>query len=440
MEEKKTAHTHSEHTHHSGEHHSRYSRPGNEVDLQEFEEDMMKEPEPEEAGAETVKAAASAGSGQNSGKGKTKKKKKRALLIVLLVVLSLIVLALVAVIGVFTYFYNRSSYHPDESSISLDPEEVASMETIDPKSLFPDDYPTIDPGDLNPDDPGNTDPSNQGTPLDPDDPDTIIVPPTDQSKPVEEILRPAEEIPKVGSVYNILLIGVDREGQKGTNSDTMILVSINSKKKTIYLTSIMRDSAAQIPGYGFIKINSAFAVGGFNTGAQLLTETIRYTFGFPVYNYAWINFGNMKNIMDMIGGIDIYLTVKEASFVGIKIDSPQVVHLSGAQALMHARDRSSGGSDYGRTQRQRNVIMAVINKARSGGLGNLANLANEILPYVHHNVDAGTVASLLLNLTDYVNYNVEQLRIPIDGSFYSANGNLIMDFQRNSSAWRNMVY
>ena len=49
MEEKKTAHTHSEHTHHSGEHHSRYSRPGNEVDLQEFEEDMMKEPEPEEA-------------------------------------------------------------------------------------------------------------------------------------------------------------------------------------------------------------------------------------------------------------------------------------------------------------------------------------------------------------------------------------------------------
>ncbi len=441
MEEKHSTHTHSGHTHHSGDHHSRYSRPGNEVDLKEFEEDMMKEPETleaEETPAEETGAAAGNGNGKKTKKTE-KKKKKRALLIVLVALLSLIVLALVAVIGVFTYFYNRSSYHPDESSISLDPAEVASIETIDPKSLIPDDFPTIDPGEIVTIDPD--DPDNPGVPIDPDDPDSPIVAPTpDNTKPVDEIVRPASEIPKVGSVYNILLIGVDREGQKGTNSDTMILVSINSNKKTIYLTSIMRDSAAQIPGYGFIKINSAFAVGGFNTGAQLLTETIRYNFGFPVYNYAWINFGNMKNIMDLIGGIDIYLTVKEARFIGISISSPQVVHLSGAQALMHARDRSSGGSDYGRTQRQRNVIMAVLNKARSGGLGNLVNLANEILPYVHHNVDAGTVASLLLKLGDYVNYNVEQMRIPIDGSFYSANGNLIMDFQRNSNAWRNMVY
>ena len=84
--------------------------------------------------------------------------------------------------------------------------------------------------------------------------------------------------------------------------------------------------------------------------------------------------------------------------------------------------------------------MAVIQKARSGGLGNLVTLANEILPYVHHNVEAGRVATLLLNLTDYMSYGIDQMRIPIDGSFYSSNGNLIMDFQRNSSAWRSMVY
>jgi len=415
-----SGHSHSEHSHSSAEHSSRYSRPGNPVDLAEFEEDLMKDA-PDEASS--VKAAEA----KSSHKNTKKKKKKRAALIVLFALLALVMLALVAVVGVFTYFYNRSSYHPDEKNVTIDPSEIASMETIDPKSLIPDDpsqYVPDDPGQYDPDDPAN--PSN--------------IPPTDQSKPVDDIIRPADNIDRVGSVYNILLIGVDREGQKGTNSDTMILVSINSRKKMIYLTSIMRDSAAQIPGYGFIKINSAFAVGGFNTGAQLLTDTIRYNFGFPIDNYAWINFGAMKTIMDMIGGIDIYLTVKEARYVGISIPAPQVVHLTGAQALMHARDRSSGGSDYGRTQRQRNVIMAVIQKARSGGLGNLVTLANEILPYVHHNVEAGRVATLLLNLTDYMSYGIDQMRIPIDGSFYSSNGNLIMDFQRNSSAWRNMVY
>ena len=419
MEEKHSHHSHSEHEHsehrhHSGEHSSVYSRPGSKVDLAEFEEDLMKET-PSQA---PVKSASEV---KENHKNTKKKKKKRAALIVLIVLLSLVSLALIAVIGVFTYFYNRSSYHPDAKEVTLDPQEAASMETIDPRNLVPD-----DPGQYHPDDPDDTDPSQ--------------IPPTDQSKPVEDIIRPADRIPGVGTVYNLLLIGVDREGQKGTNSDTMIIVSINSKKKTITLTSIMRDSAAQIQGYGFIKINSAFAVGGFNTGAQILTDTIRYNFGFPINNYAWINFGAMKTIMDMIGGIDIYLTVKEARYVGISIPAPQVVHLSGAQALMHARDRSSGGSDYGRTQRQRNVIMAVIQKARSGGLGNLVSLANEILPYVHHNIDAGTVAKLLLNVTDYLKYDVQQLRIPIDGSFYSSNGNLIMDFQRNSIAWRNLVY
>ena len=429
MEQHKSEHRH--HTHHSTGEESRYSRPGSEVDLAEFEEDFMKET-PDTG---DVKPAPSRY--QEKARNTKKKKKKRALLIALIALLSVIVLALVAVVSVFFHFYNRSSYHPDEGTISLDPEEIASIETIDPKDLIPDDPsqyvpdgPTIDPGRTDPDDPDSPD--------DPDEP--LTAPPTDQSKPVDDIIRPADEIPKVGTVYNILLIGVDREGQKGTNSDTMILVSLNSSKKTITLTSIMRDSAAHIPGVGFIKINSAFAVGGFNTGAQLLCDTIRYNFGFPIDNYAWINFGAMQGIMDRLGGIDLYLTVKEARYVGITISEPQVVHLTGAQALMHARDRSSGGNDYSRTQRQRNVITAVINKARSGGLGDLVGLANDLLPYVHHNIDSGRFATLLLNVGEYVKYGVQQLRIPIDGSFYSSNGNLIMDFQRNSGAWRSLVY
>ena len=401
---------------------SSYSRPGSEVDLEEFEEAasaVKLDPEPKK---KTSKES-----------GKKDKKNKKGLLIALLVAGAVLLLVLIAAVGTFLYFYNRSSYDKDESSYSLDPSEIASVETIDPSGLFPGGVFPFDPAaPSQTDEAGSVLPSYEGP--------TLAPSPDGETKPVQEIIQPAQPVPVKSEVYNLLLIGVDREGQKGTNSDTMILVSINKNKKTLTLTSVMRDSAANIPGVGFTKINSAFAVGGSNVGAQLLCDTLRNNFGFPINNYAWVNFGNMKTIMDMIGGVDIQLTVKEAKRLGITIDSPQVVHLTGAQALSYSRDRSSGGSDYGRTQRQRNVIQAVLQKARSGGLGDLVSLANAILPYIHHNIDAGTFASLLMNVGEYVKYGVQELRIPINGSYYSYRENLIMDFQVNSNAWRNLVY
>ena len=404
------------------EYRSSYSRPGSEVDLEEFEEDCMDvqpDPEPKKKSPERD--------------GKKGKKKKKGLLIALLIAGAVLLLVLIAALSAFLYFYNRSNYEPDESSYSLDPSEIASLETIDPADLFPGGVFPFDPAaPTETDEAGSVIPGYDGPTLAPSE--------DGETKPVQQIIQPADTIPQKSEVYNLLLIGVDRQGQKGTNSDTMILVSINSSKKTITLTSIMRDSAANIPGVGFTKINSAFAVGGYNVGAQLLVDTLKNNFGFPINNYAWVNFDNMKTIMDMLGGVDIYMTVKEAAHVGITIDSPRVVHLTGSQALHYSRDRSSGGSDYGRTQRQRNVIQAVIQKAKSGGLGDLVSLANAVLPYIHHNIDAGTFASLLMNVGEYVKYGVQELRIPINGSYYSYRENLIMDFQANSSAWKNLVY
>ncbi len=85
--------------------------------------------------------------------------------------------------------------------------------------------------------------------------------------------------------------------------------------------------------------------------------------------------------------------------------------------------------------------MAVVKKARSGGLGNLAAKANQILPYINHNIDAGTLAMLLANIGTYANFNFVQMRIPMDGTITgSVRGNLVMDYQRNSTAWKNLVY
>ena len=94
-----------------------------------------------------------------------------------------------------------------------------------------------------------------------------------------------------------------------------------------------------------------------------------------------------------------------------------------------------------RTQRQREVVMAIVQKARSGGLGNLAAAANKVLPYIKHNIDSGTMATLLANLGTYMNYSFVQMRIPMDGTITgSVGGSLVMDYQRNSTAWKNTVY
>ena len=80
-------------------------------------------------------------------------------------------------------------------------------------------------------------------------------------------------------------------------------------------------------------------------------------------------------------------------------------------------------------------------KARSGGLGNIAAKANEVLPYIKHNIDSGTMATLMANINAYANYNYVQMRIPMDGTITgSVGGSLVMDVQRNSTAWKNTVY
>ena len=90
------------------------------------------------------------------------------------------------------------------------------------------------------------------------------------------------DIASNGDVYNILLIGSDtRNGWYG-NSDSMILASINSQTKTIYMTSFMRDLYANIPNVGIRKLNSAYAVGG----GPLLVSTIESNYRVDIDNYA----------------------------------------------------------------------------------------------------------------------------------------------------------
>lgn len=335
-------------------------------------------------------------------KQKGKKKNNRAALIVLLCILALILLMLVAAFFMYKRFYDKTHYEtePSEIEIVTEPEVVESIETVpesEEESLIEDIS-------------------------------------KEQSEAAEETVAEEEK----HDVLNILLVGVDRRARDWNgNSDAMILCTINYDKKKVVLTSLMRDTCANIPGVGIRKLNAAFALGG----APLLMSTLEQNFTLEIDNYAWLDFEDMKQVIDILGGVDIQLTVKEAERLKIAIASDQVVHLNGEKALAYARDRSSGGNaDFGRTQRQRNVIMAIVNKARAGGLGDLAKTADNVLPYITHDIDQWRMLGLLTDLAKIKDFEFVQQRIPFDGMYYSQNEMLVPDYKETILKMKETMY
>ena len=266
----------------------------------------------------------------------------------------------------------------------------------------------------------------------------------------------AEEIPikSSGDVYNLLLVGVDlRAGSNWNgNSDTMILVSINSAKKTIYMTSFMRDLYANIPGVGAYKLNRAYALGG----GPLLIQTLEDNYRISIDNYAWVDFYDMIDIIDLIGGLDIDISSDEvrvannyiaemASGVGLDANSYYIsgsgtLHLNGMQTVAYARIRYVGNADFGRTQRQRDVLTKMFEKLKGMSLTEVNTFLNSALPYVTHNIPSDTVTNLILNVASYLNYDLVSQRVPFDGYYTYSGEMLVPDFEYTINMLQSTIY
>lgn len=231
------------------------------------------------------------------------------------------------------------------------------------------------------------------------------------------------DIPKE-DVINVLLIGTDvRSGSYDDrgNTDSMILLSINTRDKNIKLTSFMRDMYVTIPGRGKNRINAAYAYGG----PQLLFDTLKENFDVDVDLYARVNFANFRKIINQVGGIEIELTQAEANYMNKnsqKYNTKRVETglqtLDGAQALSYARCRKID-SDFGRTERQRKVLIALVDKIKSSSLTELDSLLNTLLPMIQTNVPKRQIVSLMVDALSYLNNEVETLNVPIKNSWQS---------------------
>lgn len=276
----------------------------------------------------------------------------------------------------------------------------------------------------------------------------------------DNLMKNSSGITYDGNVFNVLLIGGDtRTAGKSSNSDTMILLSINKSTQKIIMTSFMRDMYCYVPGKGYYKLNYANLAGG----PTLLLKTLKANFNIDIDKYVFVDFYSFIDIVDKLGGVD-NITVSEAErqvmndYIrcvnqaegldtedGILQAPGDNLHLTGKQALGYCRIRYVGNSDYERTQRQRTVLTQIINKMKTEDIVTLNNILSELLPDVTTNLDKSEISSLMLSAPTYSKYSLEQLRIPYDGAFSNGieNGGeqvLEVDFDKNIQKLKEVIY
>ncbi|PGZ95291.1 transcriptional regulator [Bacillus pseudomycoides] len=244
-------------------------------------------------------------------------------------------------------------------------------------------------------------------------------------------------------LFNVLLIGNDSRGEKQARADTIMIAQYNKEKKTVKLASIMRDSYVEIPTYNkkYNKINAAYYYGG----PELLRKTIQHNFGINVSHYVTIDFAAFEKIVDTVAPEGIVVNVTQAIIddMGLHLQ-PGSQRLHGKELLKYARFRHDAESDFGRVQRQQEVLQALqktfTEKVQSvDGIFQLPTVIQDLLPYIHTSIDAQTLFSLGSNVLFHPIEKMETMRIPVANGYEAktyehAGAVLQIDPQKNKEA------
>ncbi len=270
-------------------------------------------------------------------------------------------------------------------------------------------------------------------------------------------LEEKDSIDATGDIYkdknylNILLIGTDERTENFSNNargDTCMIMSIGKKDGSLKLTSLERGMGVPILD-GKYKgkydwLTHTFRYGG----ADLMMREVRECFKVYVERYIRVNFTTFKQGVEAVGGIDINLTAAEAGHINKytrrNIYTSGINHLDADAALTYARCRKID-SDWHRIERQRNVIQAVVTKTKDLNVAELNNLLNNVLPLVQTNLTRLEITQLLLLAPKYRGVTIQQMTIPIKGSYGGMRGLggrslFSVDFDTNAKALREFIY
>jgi LCP family protein required for cell wall assembly len=228
--------------------------------------------------------------------------------------------------------------------------------------------------------------------------------------------------PRTPGAFTVLLLGSDNDSKFKADhvlTQSMILVRINPATKKVTLLSIPRDLYVPLSVGGTDKIDGAYSYGG--AGAAI--ATVENNFGIHIDDYIWIGLAGLIHVIDAIGGVDVvtgapvmddfypadigkgnpYGYLRVAVLAG-----PQ--HLDGTNALQYVRSRHNDlQSDFGRSQRQQRVLLALRAKAAAISAEDVPALAAAMKGQIKTNMSLSQIASLLPTAGSLDLKNIQQI-------------------------------
>ena len=277
----------------------------------------------------------------------------------------------------------------------------------------------------------------------------------------DEVVKSTEEQgTMVEGITNILLVGTDGEYiEKGNRSDSMMVVTIDSKNKDIRISSIARDTYVDIPGYSTEKLTHAYAY----EGIDLLREVFKVNFNLDIDKYIAVNFVSFMDIMDELGGVEVNVEAKDINEINKYIDAcygyyknkdekdkeyitkSGVQRLNGYQALAFSRIRYTD-SAFARDNRHREVAESVYKEFAQKGVETYKKCAEIILNNTKTNISPIEMMNLAYTVLKINDKDIEQFQFPLaeyrNGHIINKQKGWVLEWDKepNLEAWHKFIF
>ena len=277
----------------------------------------------------------------------------------------------------------------------------------------------------------------------------------------EAVKSTEEQGTMVEGITNILLVGTDGKYiEKWNRSDSMMVVTIDSKNKDIRISSIARDTYVDIPGYSTEKLTHAYAY----EGIDLLKEVFKVNFDLDIDKYIAVNFSSFMEIIDEIGGVVVDVPESGLESINSMIDAcynyysdkdsvgekEYLTHagtqrLNGYQALAFSRIRYTD-SAFHREARHREVAESVYKEFAQKGVETYKKCAEIILNNTKTNISPIEMMNLAYTVLKINDKDIDQFQFPLEeyrnGHIINKQKGWVLEWDKepNLEAWHKFIF
>jgi LCP family protein required for cell wall assembly len=226
--------------------------------------------------------------------------------------------------------------------------------------------------------------------------------------PSGQVAGLATSAPGSKAPFTVLLLGSDNDAKFSSNhllTQSMILVRVLPQEKRVVMLSVPRDLWVPIAGGGSAKIDAAYA----RNGARSAIATVEQDFHVHIDHYVWTGLNGLIALIDAVGGVDVVASNPVMDdFYPADIDTtnpyafervavlPGAQHMNGPEALQYVRSRHGDlREDFGRSERQQQLLLALRAKAKTLSATNLPDLAGALQGEMSTDMSLSQVAEVL---------------------------------------------